>query len=124
MPLINTLAARSGQFFFDRSDPQARIRQSDEVNAALKRGESIVIYPEGTFTAMAGIRPFQLGAFKASVDSQRPICPVSVRGARQVLRDKTRLPRRGNVTITFNPLIFANPSAGEIIARNSGEPLL
>src|SRR6202522_1122159 len=41
MPFISTLAARSGQLSFDRSDPQARIRQSEEVNAALKNGESI-----------------------------------------------------------------------------------
>jgi fatty-acyl-CoA synthase len=138
MPLVSTLATRSGQFSFDRSDPQARIRQAEEVNAALKKGESVVIYPEGTFTAMAGIRPFQLGAFKSAVDTERPICPVSVRGAREILRDKTILPRRGKITVTFGPLIFPNASAGddwheivrlrdaarETIARNSGEPLL
>jgi fatty-acyl-CoA synthase len=138
MPFISTLAARSGQFSFDRSDPQARIRQTKQVNAALKNGESVVIYPEGTFTAMAGIRPFQLGAFKSAVDTQRPVCPVSVRGARQILRDKTFLPRRGKVTVTFGPLIFPNASAGddwheivrlrditrETIAHNSGESLL
>jgi fatty-acyl-CoA synthase len=138
MPFISTLAVRSGQFSFDRSDPQARIRQSEDVNAALKNGESVVIYPEGTFTAMAGIRPFQLGAFKAAVDTQRPICPVSVSGAREILRDKTTLPRRGKIAITFGPLIFPTASAGddwheivrlrdasrEVIARNSGEALL
>jgi hypothetical protein len=72
------------------------------------------------------------------VDTQRPICPVSVRGARQVLRDKTFLPRRGKVTLTIGPLIYPNASAGddwheivrlrdaarETIARNAGEPLL
>jgi fatty-acyl-CoA synthase len=138
MPFISTLAARSGQFSFDRSDPQARIGQTEQVNAALKNGESVVIYPEGTFTAMAGIRPFQLGAFKSAVDTQRPVCPVSVRGARQVLRDKTLLPRRGKVTVTFGPLIVPNASppddwheivrlrdvTRETLARNSGESLL
>jgi fatty-acyl-CoA synthase len=138
MPFISTLAARSGQFSFDRSDPQARIRQTEQVNAALKNRESVVIYPEGTFTAMAGVRPFQLGAFKSAVDTQRPVCPVSVRGARQILRDKTFLPRRGRVTVTFGPLIFPNASPADdwheivrlrdltrdTIARNSGESLL
>ncbi|MGA8222345.1 MAG: AMP-binding protein [Candidatus Acidiferrales bacterium] len=138
MPLIGTIIRRSGQFSFDRSDPQARIRQAEEVDAALRRGESVGIYPEGTFTAVAGIRPFQLGTFKAAVDTQRPICPVAVRGARQILRDKTRLPRRGQVTVTIGPLVLPDPSEGddwreivrlrdttrEIIARNSGEPLL
>ncbi len=138
MPFISSLAARTGQLSFDRSDPQARIRQSEEVNAALKNGESIVIYPEGTFTSMAGIRPFQLGAFKSAVDTQRPICPVSLHGTREILRDKTILPRRGKITVTFGPLVSPDPAAGDdwheivrlrdatrqAIALNSGEPLL
>ena len=138
MPLVGTLARRTNQFLFDRSDPQARIRQAEEVNAALRGGTSVVIYPEGTFTAMSGIRPFQLGAFKAAADTGRPICPVSIRGARQVLRDKTILPRRGRVTLTFGELVTPNPEAGddwqeivrlrdatrEAIARNAGEALL
>jgi len=105
---------------------------------ALGRRESVAIYPEGTFTSMTGIRPFQLGTFKAAVDMQRPICPVAVRGARQILRDKTRLPRPGRVTVSFGPLVVPDPSAGndwheivrlrdatrEIIANGTGEPLL
>jgi 1-acyl-sn-glycerol-3-phosphate acyltransferase len=138
MPLFGTMARRSGQFAFDRSDPQARIRQSEEVNAALRRGETVAIYPEGTFTAAAGIRPFQLGTFKAALDTHRPICPMAVRGARQILRDHTYLPRPGHITVTFGPLVVPDPAAGddwheivrlrdatrEIIARDSGEPLL
>ncbi|MGA8451398.1 MAG: AMP-binding protein [Candidatus Acidiferrales bacterium] len=138
MPFISTIAKRSGQFAFNRADPHARIRQAEEVNAALKNGESVVIFPEGTFTPMAGIRPFQLGAFKAAADTQCPICPVSVRGARQVLRDKTTLPRPGRVIVTFSLPIMPDPAAGndwheivrlrdatrEAIARNSGESLI
>jgi fatty-acyl-CoA synthase len=138
MPIFGMMARRSGQFMFDRGDPHARVRQERDVEAALGRGESVLIYPEGTFTAATGIRPFQLGAFKAAVDTQRPICPVAIRGARQILRDKTYLPKRGRLTVTFGPLVMPNPSAGddwheivrlrdetrEIISRNSGEPLL
>jgi fatty-acyl-CoA synthase len=138
MPLFGTLAKRGGHFAFDRGDPEARIRQAQEVNAALERGESVVIYPEGTFTPIAGIRPFQLGAFKAAVDTKRPICPVAVRGARKILRDQTILPRPGRITVTFGPLVAPDPAAAtdwqeivrlrdasrDIIARNTGEALL
>ncbi len=138
MPFVGTMLRRAGHFAFNRSDPQARIRQADEVNAALQRGDSVVIYPEGTFTPIAGIRAFQLGAFKVAVDTQRPICPVAVRGARQILRDQTILPRPGRITVTYGPLVMPNRAAGddwqeivrlrdatrEIIARGAGEPLL
>jgi 1-acyl-sn-glycerol-3-phosphate acyltransferase len=138
IPLVGRITVKSGQFAFERGDQDARIRQTEEVRGALENGESVAIYPEGTFTPYAGIRPFQLGAFKAAAEMQRPICPVAVRGARGILRDKTILPRRGNVCVTFGPLV--RPAAGvggawqeivrlrdatrEIISQNSGEPLL
>ena len=122
MPLVGKIIRRSGQLAFDRSDPQARVRQTEDVEEALGRRESVAIYPEGTFTSMTGIRPFQLGAFKAAVDMQRPICPVAVRGARQILRDKTRLPRPGRVTVSFGPLVVPDPSAGQRLARNRSPP--
>ena len=137
MFLIGGIARRSGQFMFDRSDRFARVRQAEEVSAALSRGESVVIYPEGTFSPAIGIRPFQLGTFKAAVDTGRPICPVAVHGARDILRDKKFLPRPGKVTVTMGPLVTPKSGGGEwqeivrlrdetreIIARNSGEPLL
>ena len=138
MPLFGTMIRRSGQLTFDRSDRQARVRQAEAVDAALERGESVAIYPEGTFTAEAGLRPFQLGAFQAAVNSGKPICPVAVRGARRILRDGTYLPRPGSVTLTFGPLIFPNTSSGddwreivrlrdetrEVIAKNTGEAMI
>ncbi|HEV2288188.1 MAG TPA: AMP-binding protein [Candidatus Acidoferrales bacterium] len=137
MPLVNLIARRSGHFAFERASAQARIAQAEEVNEALRQGDSVVIYPEGTFTEIPGIRPFQLGAFKAAVDTGRPICPIALRGARELLRDKTYLPKPGRVTITFGPLIY--PRAGEsdwheivrlrdetreVIAQGAGESLL
>jgi len=138
MPLLGTILRRARHFAFNRSDPEARIRQAEELNAALKSGDSVAIYPEGTFTAITGIRPFQLGAFKAAVDTHRPICPVAIRGARQILRDKTILPRPGRITVTYGPLLVPGRARGdnwheivrlrdetrEIIARGAGEPLL
>jgi fatty-acyl-CoA synthase len=138
MPFIGTMVRRTGQYAFDRSDSEARIELTKEVDEALERGESVAIYPEGTFTATTGIRPFHLGAFKAAAMTRRPICPVAMRGARKIMRDGTHLPRPGRVTVTFGPLLTPDPAAAgdwreivrlrdaarEIIARNAGEPLL
>ena len=42
--------------------------QAEEIEAALRRGESVFLFPEGTFTRQEGMRPFHLGAFKAAAD--------------------------------------------------------
>jgi len=138
MPLVGMIVRKTGQIAFNRSEQEERTKAADEVDAALLRGESVVIYPEGTFTPLAGIRPFHLGAFKAATLTSRPICPVSIRGARQILRDDWILPRPGKITVTFGPLLQPKPGSGddwreivrlrdatrEIISRNVGEPLL
>jgi len=138
MPLIGTIVRRTGQLAFDRGDADERIQAAEAMDAALLQGESVAIYPEGTFTAAAGIRPFHLGAFKAAAISGRPICPVAIRGARQILRDETRLPKPGKIEVTFGPIVKPDRSLGDdwrevvrlrdetraIIARNTGEPLL
>ena len=138
MPFIGAIVRKTGQLAFNRSDRGERSQAAEEVDAALLKGESVAIYPEGTFTPLTGIRPFHLGAFKAAASTQRPICPVAIRGARRILRDDTLLPRPGRITVTFGPILRPDPRAGddwheivrlrdatrEIISRNTGEPLL
>jgi fatty-acyl-CoA synthase len=145
MPFIGTFLKQMRHTKFDRSDPQSRLRQSEELEKLLREGESVFVFPEGTFTKEDGVRPFQLGAFKAAVDAGVPIVPVSLAGTRQFLRDGTYLPRPTSVTITVSPPIYPHVTSDaakaeeksawhelirlrdttrEAIARYSGEPLL
>src|SRR5260370_2916839 len=98
-------------FFFDRTDPTSRLRQAEQMEEILRHGESVFVFPEGTFAREDGVRHFQLGAFKAAVASGAPIIPVSLAGTRKFLRDGTYLPRPTSVTITLSPPIYPNPRA-------------
>ncbi|MCA9718922.1 MAG: 1-acyl-sn-glycerol-3-phosphate acyltransferase, partial [Myxococcales bacterium] len=53
-----------------------------------------LLFPEGTFSAEIGVRPFKLGAFRLAAETGVPVVPVAIRGSRQALRDGTWLPRR------------------------------
>jgi 1-acyl-sn-glycerol-3-phosphate acyltransferase len=145
MPFIGTFLTKMKHTRFNRSDAGSRLRQMREMETLLREGESIFVFPEGTFTGEDGVRPFQLGAFKAAVDAGVPIVPVSLAGTRRFLRDGTYLPRPTSVTITVSPPIFPRvvsatenaeensawhelirlrDTTRETIARHSGEPLL
>jgi 1-acyl-sn-glycerol-3-phosphate acyltransferase len=137
MPFIGTFLRNLGHFSFDRDDPAARLRQTQQIEQALRDGESVFVFPEGTFTAQAGLRDFHLGAFKTAVAAGRPIVPIALAGTRSALRDGTVLPRRANITITICPVILPQSgaenwqeivrlrdAAREEIARYAGEPLL
>ncbi len=141
MIFIGTFLNQMGHLSFDRHDPNSRLRQVDEMEGYLKEGESVFVFPEGTFTPEEGVRPFQLGAFRGAVATGAPVIPVSLAGTRRFLRDRTFLPRPTHVTITLSPpicpervadgdprqlqeMVRLRDQAREAIARYSGEPLL
>ena len=61
------------------------------------------MFPEGTFTAHAGLRPFQMGAFKAAVDTGCRVVPVALSGTREILRDGSWLPHWGHIRVVVSP---------------------
>jgi len=141
MPLIGTFLNKMGHLSFDRHDAGSRLHQVHEIEHCLEQGDSVFVFPEGTFVPEEGVRPFQLGAFRGAVATGAPVVPVSLAGTRRFLRDRTFLPRPTSVTITLSPPIYpseALPSGGprhlpeivrlrdlsrEAIARYSGEPI-
>jgi fatty-acyl-CoA synthase len=113
------------------------LQQAKKIEDALRRGESVFVFPEGTFTAQSGVRPFHLGAFKAATAAQRAIVPIALAGTRRVLRDGAWLPRPGRIAITICPaiapasttedwqqIVRVRDSAREIISHFAREPLL
>ncbi len=142
MPMIGTFLNQMGHLSFNRHDAGARLKQVDEIEDALRKGDSVFVFPEGTFVPEEGVRPFQLGAYRGAVATGSPVIPVSLMGTRRFLRDGTWLPRPTVVTITLSAPIYP---AGAIpegdprhlpemvrlrdvsraeIARHSGEPML
>ena len=137
MPLFRTFLRKLGHFAFRREDPRARLQQAEQIEEALQRGESVFVFPEGTFVAQSGVRPFHLGAFKAAAAAQQEIVPIALDGTRRVLRDGTWLPRPARITITICPpiappsstedwqqIVRVRDSARKMIARFAREPLL
>jgi fatty-acyl-CoA synthase len=145
MPFIGTFLKQMGHLQFDRTDGNSRLRQAEQMEHLLRQGDSVFVFPEGTFAEEDGIRPFQLGAFKAAVATGAPIIPVSLAGTRRFLRDGTYLPRPTSVTLTLSPpilprtasaamhggessewheLIRLRDATREAIARYAGEPIL
>ncbi len=142
MPFIGTFLNQMGHLSFDRHNPSARLKQVDEIEETLRQGDSVFVFPEGTFVPEDGVRPFQLGAYRGAVATGAPVVPVSLQGTRRFLRDGTYLPRPTRVTITLAAPIYPagaiatgdprhlpemvrlRDESREIIAEHSGEPLV
>jgi len=91
-----------GSQYVERFDSARGVEDVRRFTELARRGERIAIFPEGTFTRQTGLRPFLMGAFVIAADAGLPVVPVSIRGAREILRDRSWFPVRGRVAITIS----------------------
>lgn len=134
-PILKTFLTKLKFILVDRHDLAKGLEDSKQMEQAVKAGESLFIFPEGTFAYAAGLRPFRLGAFKTAADTGTPICPVAIKGARLILREENRLMRPGALTVTVMDVIQPKGTewqdvtqlrqeARMAIAAHCGEPSL
>jgi 1-acyl-sn-glycerol-3-phosphate acyltransferase len=94
---------RLGTLFVERFDVAQGAAETRRALETVRAGDSLVIFPEGTFHRYPGLLPFRLGTFAVAVDSGVPVIPIAIRGTRSILRGDDRLVRRGAVTVSVAP---------------------
>ncbi|MFM2138297.1 MAG: hypothetical protein RJA57_604 [Bacteroidota bacterium] len=61
----------------DRSDPEHRARSIQILKSVIRRGISVMVFPEGTFNmGTTPLKSFFDGAFRVAIETQTPIKPV------------------------------------------------
>ncbi len=96
-PFVGTLVRRAGHLTVERFEVSQSVADAGKLAPALEQGRSVLLFPEGTFTAAAGLRPFRLGTFKTAVETGIPVVPLALRGTRAILRAGQTLPRPGPI---------------------------
>jgi 1-acyl-sn-glycerol-3-phosphate acyltransferase len=74
-----------------RGDAASIARMMDECRAHLRRGSSVMLFPEGTRSTDGEIKAFKHGAFTLARELNVPIVPIVIDGTRDAL------PKRGLV---------------------------
>ncbi len=135
-PVVGTFARRGGHPAVDRLDARQGVAVAARIAEALAQKEVVVFFPEGTFTAASGLRPFRLGAFKAAIDAGCPVVPLGLSGVRAVLRGDSWIPRPGPIRLwigaplmpppagDFRALVALRDRAAAEILAHCGEPRL
>ena len=105
VPLAGLLLRRIGSKFVDRFNRHSGALDARKLIRNAVEGESLVFFPEGTFTGRPGLARFHLGAFVTAKRANLPLVPTVIRGARRVLRAGSPWPRPGRVDIEILPVI-------------------
>lgn len=78
-PLIRTLAAGSGALFIDRERLSALPTAVTTVADALRAGDTVVAFPEGTTWCGRGMGEFRPAVFQAAIDAGAAVRPAALR---------------------------------------------
>jgi len=103
---LNRFLVRLGVRYVERFERRGRIDAVRDLTALLRDGTALGFFPEGTFRRMAGLLPFQLGAFQAAVESGVPVVPVTLLGTRTVLPDGALLPHRAALGVRIGAPVW------------------
>ena len=111
IPIIHFLLRRAGSRFVERYSSRASSRDARQIVKAAQDGQSLALFPEGTFQLEPGVLRFRAGAFVAAVKGAMPVVPIAISGTRHILPADRDLPRYGRIRIDVLPPI--NPDVPE-----------
>lgn len=105
VPLVGWMLHRLGSEFVERFDQQGARKDAARIVQRAAEGRCLGVFPEGTFVAQSGLRPFHLGGFMAATRGGLPVVPIAIRGARHILPAHRWWPRQGDLAVEVMPSI-------------------
>jgi 1-acyl-sn-glycerol-3-phosphate acyltransferase len=97
----------------ERGNREQSFGAVDRAAAGLSRGQSFVIFPEGTRSRTGELLPFKKGGFVMAIKAQAPVVPVAVSGGRNAMRKGSVLIWPATVTVRLAEPV---PTAGLALA--------
>ncbi len=112
IPIFGWSIARAGFIPIDRQNRRTAVKSFDLAAERIRKGNTIVIFPEEGRTREKKMRPFQRGAFLLALKSEQPIVPVAIDGTYEVFPATRWRVTPGVVTIKVGTPL---PTAGETL---------
>ncbi len=103
IPLVGLVMWLSGSIPVDRSNPRQALKAVAKATERVRRGLSLVIFPEGTRSRDGRLQPFKSGASRIPIHAGSLVVPVTISGAARIMHKGSMLLHRGPVTVHFSP---------------------
>jgi 1-acyl-sn-glycerol-3-phosphate acyltransferase len=124
IPFLGWHLRRSGHVPIDRENPRAAIKSLSQAAEAIRGGTALVIFPEGGTSEDGSIKPFKGGGFMLATRSGAEVVPVTIRGAREVLRPNTYHVKGGTVNVTIGRPIAPDAISNSDLAKRVRDEIL
>lgn len=103
LPVIGWNLRMNKYIKLERSSRKSIMKMMRDCEKAIKKGSSIMMFPEGTRTLDGELRTFKTGAFMLALKTNTPILPIVIDGSLRVLPKKGFILRH-NRNIRLNVL--------------------
>jgi 1-acyl-sn-glycerol-3-phosphate acyltransferase len=118
-PIAGQAFTLAGFIPVNRGDRDSAIASVEKATASLRRGQSFLIYPEGTRSPDGRLQDFKKGAVVMAIKAGVPIVPVACSGAHRVMRKRSLKIHPGEIVVEFlDPIDSSKYSFDERDALN------
>lgn len=111
-PVIGWLAVKIGTLFIERTRRHDTARAGREVVDALRQGDCVAVFPEGTTSNGTLLRPFHASLLQSAINSEAWLWPVAIRYV------------KADGTVNLSPAYVDDMSFGASLFRILNEPEL
>jgi 1-acyl-sn-glycerol-3-phosphate acyltransferase len=105
IPIFGWALGRAGFIPIDRKNRRTAVKSFDLAAERIRKGNTIVIFPEEGRSRAREMRPFQRGAFLLAIKAQMPMMPIAVDGTFDVFRVGAKRITPGKVTVKAGEMI-------------------
>jgi 1-acyl-sn-glycerol-3-phosphate acyltransferase len=109
IPIFGWAIGRAGFIPIDRKNRRTAVKSFDLAADRIRKGNTIVVFPEEGRTRTREMRPFQRGAFLLALKSEKTIVPIAIDSTYDVFPVGARKVTPGRVTVRLGtPINTAN----------------
>ena len=102
LPMICTWMKQMNCVFLDRHDLRQSLRVMNEAAEYLKKGYSMVVFPEGTRSKGKTMGEFKAGSLRIAKKANVPIVPVTIRGSYKLMEQNGFIIKPAKVEIVIS----------------------
>ena len=119
--LFGLAMKRAGYISIDRSNRRSAFASLKRAAETIRKGTSVLIFPEGTRSLDGNMRTFKKGGFFLALNAGVPVVPVAIRGTWEIMSKNGWMIRPGRVVVQIaRPIPTADynrKTKGELMAK-------
>ncbi|MEJ2052831.1 MAG: lysophospholipid acyltransferase family protein [Calditrichaceae bacterium] len=95
----------TGMIKIDRGNSAKARKTISEAVESMKKGVSVIIFPEGTRSREGNIKPFKKGGVILAINGKFPIIPMAISGSFHIMKKNNLILQKGTIKVHFTERI-------------------